>query len=190
MKAEIVRQLIHVVLGACFIALLYFLPFDLAATFIGVVALLGLAFSLAIANRMVQPKRVLKLLHLVERPGELRKTGEPALWFVLGTSLTVLLFPVKEVAIGALIVLTIGDSVSTIVGRNRGKIVLKGWRTLEGSAAGIIAATVFLAPFFPLQTAFIGAFIGMLAEYLPINDNVTIPLAAAVALSAATFLSF
>lgn len=183
MKIEFRRQFVHVVLGLVFIALMYFLEFNQAVLTIGVISLAGFVLSLLIKKGLVKSSLLDSIIGAVTRKHEIRITGEPALWFALGTMLTILFFPVKSIVIGALIVLTFGDATSTIVGKKLGKIRLKGNRTFEGSIAGIIIATLLLTPFFSLQTAFIAAFLGMLSEYFPFNDNVTMPLVAAIVLA-------
>ena len=69
-----------------------------------------------------------------------------------------------------------GDSISTVVGKTLGKT--KIWhKTLEGSIAGIIISFIYLTILFSPSIALIAATIGMAMEYLPIEDNYTIPIA-------------
>ena len=187
---EIARQSIHFALGLFYIALLLLLPLEICSSLVGAIALLGLSLSLLLSKQLIQFKPLVKLINWLSRAGELAKAGEPALWFTLGTALVILLFPAREIAIGALIVLTFGDSISTIVGRVWGRTIIRGWRTIEGSLAGIIFAAIPLSLLFPIHIALIASAVGMAGEFLPFEDNVTIPLLAALALSAATFLSF
>ena len=79
--------------------------------------------------------------------------------------------------------LTFGDGFSTIVGRAAGKKTIVEGRTLEGTLAGIAAAFLSLLVFFPPETALAAALFGMLAEYLPVNDNFSIPLASGAVLA-------
>jgi dolichol kinase len=187
---EITRQSIHFLLGIFYLILLFTLPLEICSSLIGGIALLGLSFSLMLSKQLIKFKPLLWVIKKLSRAGELAKAGEPALWFTLGTALVILLFPSREIAIGALIVLTFGDSISTIVGRIWGRTIIRGWRTLEGSAAGVIFAAIALSFIFPIHIALIASAVGMMGEFLPFEDNVTIPLLAALALSAATFLSF
>lgn len=186
---EITRQSIHFALGLFYIALLVLLPLEICSSMVAAVALLGLSLSLLLSKQLVNFKPLMRLIKWLSRAGELAKAGEPALWFTLGTALVVLLFPARQIAIGALIVLTFGDSLSTIVGRVWGRTIIRGWRTIEGSLAGVIAAAIPLSLLFPVHVAVIASAVGMSGEFLPFEDNVTIPLLAALALSAATFLS-
>ena len=84
---------------------------------------------------------------------------------------------------GAAIVLGIGDGASTLAGKAFGKTKIVGEKTLEGTIAGIGASALALLALFSPQAAIAGAVVGMLAEYFPINDNYTIPIAAAAALA-------
>ena len=126
---EIARQSIHFALGLFYIALLLLLPLEICSSLVGAIALLGLSLSLLLSKQLIQFKPLVKLINWLSRAGELAKAGEPALWFTLGTALVILLFPAREIAIGALIVLTFGDSISTIVGRVWGRTIIRGWRT-------------------------------------------------------------
>ncbi len=108
------------------------------------------------------------------------------LYYALGIVLA-LLFPTPASS-AAIAMFALGDSAASIFGGlfhfsirlpfNKGK-------TLEGSLAGFffafLAGTIFLPP----QIALIGAAIAMTIEYLPlpINDNVTIPVLTALALT-------
>lgn len=101
-----------------------------------------------------------------------------AFYFFVGSALTILLFP-KQIAVGALIVLALSDTLAALVGRRYGKYRI--WnKTLEGSMAFFISAWLILTLYFgcePLKHL-MPALAGTLAELLPcpINDNLLIPL--------------
>ncbi len=181
-KIEFLRELIHLLLGIILIALIYFLEMNLAMILIGLLFLIGGLISVLIKFRVRLPliQFVLdwaeKIIHLVERSKEKKIPGESALIFVLGIFLTVLIFQSKTVIFGALIVMVLGDGFSTLFGEKFGRIRTFGNRSLEGTVIGILVSFAFLATFLPFKIAIIAAIIGMLSEYLPLNDNLVIPL--------------
>ncbi|MEM4195851.1 MAG: phosphatidate cytidylyltransferase, partial [Methanothermobacter sp.] len=86
-----------------------------------------------------------------------------------------------SVASASVIILTLGDSLSTIIGREYGShpLPFNPDKSIEGSAAfllaGFLGALFFLDPI----TALTGAIAGMLVEaYTPVEDNITIPIGA------------
>ena len=54
---------------------------------------------------------------------------------------------------------------------------------MEGTVGGIIVATIPLLLLFPIHISLITATLGMLAELLPIDDNIGIPHIAATVLT-------
>jgi len=108
------------------------------------------------------------------------------IFFALGIMLSLLLFP-TPLNYASIAIVSFGDSAASIFGKLLGKTCIsfnKG-KNLEGSLVGF-AFAFFGAVFFlhPLH-AFIGAVVGMFVESfpLPINDNLSIPLAAGVLLT-------
>ena len=116
-------------------------------------------------------------------------TGMP--YFIGGILVTVLFFD-KPIAITALCFLTFGDCTAAIIGKKIGRHKIFPPRSVEGSAAFFIIATlagfVLKQYFFPADLTVIAilasAFIAAVVEALPIalDDNLTIPIIAGVAL--------
>ncbi len=182
MKREVARQLLHLLLGFLVIELLILFgkPVALASTVL--ILFLGLIISLLLANGIKVPFFHGVVRH-VQRRHETRLPGKAAIMFIIAAIFTLLLFylPDYKVAFAALIVLSVGDSFSSIFGTACGKTrIIKG-RTLEGTAAGIVFSFAFLVLVFSPYKAFLVALFGMLAEYLPFDDNFTIPMAAGLA---------
>ena len=108
---------------------------------------------------------------------------------VASAALTILLFR-TEIAVAALVFLSLGDSAAALVGRHCGRIQLVSGRTLEGSLAALnvcLLAAIGLMALRPemgwdlTPTALLaGAVAATLAELfeLPLDDNLRIPLAA------------
>lgn len=182
MNREIERQLFHLVVGTGFVLVVHFL---------GVRETLYLSLALLAAGAMIAwlVKKGIRLpfiheaLRVSERGHEKRIPGFGAFKFVSAVSLLTLLFSDHRVVLGALLVLAYGDSFSTWAGKNFGKIRTAANRTLEGTAAGMLASFLILGLFFDPFVALATAVLGMLAEYLPFDDNYTIPLVSALVLT-------
>ena len=183
MKNELKRQTIHMLLGSIIIAIFLLMKFEHAACAVFLLTALGLTLALMLKEKRIKSKLLMDVIGALQRKNEIIIHGEPAIWFMFGVSAATLLFPKAEILLPGIIVLTFGDAFSTIFGAAFGKIKLRENRTLEGSLAGIIAATLslFYILSIPLHQAFIVAAIGMLAEYIPLNDNITIPIFASFA---------
>jgi dolichol kinase len=100
-------------------------------------------------------------------------------YFSLGACLCVWLFD-KPVAILSLLVLIIPDTVAALVGGTIGRTPIFGTKTLEGSVAFFLSASliVLLFPGIRPLVGLAAAFMATLAECLPlrIDDNLLIPL--------------
>lgn len=113
------------------------------------------------------------------------RPGKGVITYFIGVILALELFP-PEIAYAAILILAIGDGVSSLVGPfGRLKTKLSDKKLFEGTIAGAAfggaAAMTFVAPI----EAFIGASIAMIFEAMEIrlnqkllNDNVTVPLVA------------
>lgn len=113
------------------------------------------------------------------RPSEFEGSMTGATWLLFGSTLTVFLFPI-QVAVPALLFLTVGDTFAAIVGKSFpiGRIKEK---TLSGTFAGIvtsICAGLWINLSLPTDIIILGAVSVMAVEVAPIpmNDNLTIPL--------------
>ena len=184
MKIEIKRQLVHLLLGIVYIILFLFL--DQSTALVGLLLIFGLGSLISYTHAHVKPLPFLKdILEKVERNKEKHIPGRAALTFTLGIILASILFSQldKLVIVGAIIAVTFGDGFSTLIGKWFGKMKTLGNRTMEGTLAGIGAATLVLLLFFPIEIALAVAIFAMLAEYLPINDSYTIPIVSGVVLA-------
>lgn len=124
---------------------------------------------------------------LVLRRHELRDfTG--ATYLLFASVICVAFFP-PPLVFFALSFLAIGDTFAALVGMNLGRRPLsKGRKSLEGSLACFISCFIFALAFrlHPL-VAFVGALAATLAELslLPLDDNIKMPLASALAMALA-----
>jgi len=178
MKLEARRQFLHfffgciVILTVALIGAKYWILLNA-----GILAL-GLAVSLLIKKKKITPFPFIgDLLSLAGRHSEKQMPGKGAIMFFAGTLLvSIIFYPYLNILLGSMIVLVFGDSISTVIGKSMGKFKLVSKRTLEGTASGIFFSFLFLSLLFAPGIAIITAIIGMFAEYLPINDNISIPL--------------
>lgn len=180
MRKELTRQAIHLLLGLIIISLLLF--HGRAAALIASAILLVAGTLLGfISLKGIKLPVIYSFLKKAERTEEKKLPGKGPLTFLIGVLLALSLFP-SNAALGALIVLVFGDSASTLIGRQFGKTKLPGKRSLEGTLAGLIASFIALQFWFPLNVSLAVALVGMLAEFLPVNDNLSIPVVSGIAL--------
>ena len=106
-----------------------------------------------------------------------------AILFYFGAFLTLLFFP-EQIASAGIAVLAIGDSASTLIGKKFGKHKISGNKTLEGSLGFFISAAAVLLFLVSPERAIIAALVGAFVEaFVKIDDNISVPISAAIALS-------
>jgi dolichol kinase len=117
------------------------------------------------------------------RPEEERQPTGSA-YYIVACWLTILVFE-RTVAVAALLVLACADTAASVVGQAMGGYRLTKGKTLSGTGAFVVTAFLVTLPFFPAPTAFAGAIIAAVAECLPLplDDNITVPLAAGISLT-------
>ena len=181
---ESARKIIHLAGGL--IPLLYL---SLNLTKIEALLILGipaLPFVGADLLRLWRPavnRWFLLLFQAAMRPGEEhRLTG--ATYYVLACWLTILVFE-RTVAIVALLILACADTAASVVGQAVGGYRIGQGKTLAGTVAFLVTACLVTLPFFPPTTSFVVALIAAVTECLPLplDDNVTIPLATGISLT-------
>jgi len=138
---------------------------------------------------------VSKLIKHTERKGKRIASGLP--WYFAGVLTVFVVFGLvahvpKEIVVATMLIIAIGDSLCTGVGRKIGKRKLprtttKSYRgSLIGFSFAFVAAAVALQPLgteTAIAVAFAGSLIGMLAEaYIKLDDNFTIPVLSASAM--------
>lgn len=179
---EIKRQVLHFAFGTILILLTIFLGIE--KMIIVLITALSIGLVLTTLIGFIKIPIIQKILEKVEREQEKKWKGKGLLTFCSGTLITLLITHVLGVneiyAITGIIVLSYGDAFSTITGKLFGKTKLTKKITLEGSLGGIIISALILHAFFNPTKAFAIATFGMMAEILPIEDNITIPLFATI----------
>lgn len=160
--------------------------------------LLSLAAAYALVRSEAFHRFIYRRFSGMMRAEESPQLGDPvtlngAVWVLVASVLTIVLFP-PTVAAAALIIFLVGDAFAAIIGRPLGRTRLgRTGKSLEGTLAFIVTAFAATLPVPGLtwQTILIGALVGAGAELLPgpVNDNLRIPLLSGLAmLLAATYL--
>ncbi len=183
MKSEYKRQFIHFFFGSIVIILIGLIGATNFLVLNTAILAGGYLISLEIKKGNTNLPIINYFLDYAGRKEEKKIPGKGALTFFSGTLIASALFYNNPVLlIGSIIPLVFGDSISTVIGKLFGKIEIIKNKTLEGSSAGFLISFFYLSILFSYQTALIAAFVGMAMEYLPIDDNYTIPAATGFAL--------
>jgi len=179
-KFEIRRQFFHLFLGIAIVLLYNFHVLSARRMFI----ILVIGILISVASSKFKVPGIAWFLERFERK-HARFPGQGAIYYILGCFTVIGLFP-PDIASAAILVLAAGDSFSTLIGKNFGKHRM-GSKSIEGTLAGIITGFLGALVFVPALTAFLGAFVAMLAEALDIklfnkvvDDNILVSVVAAI----------
>lgn len=191
------RQAVHLFSGLFFAAIVYMSTLGEGFVFLGIAAILTFMFTKLIKRGKKVPF-FSWLVNKTERKGKPPASG--VTWYFLGVLLifvaSVYAGVAKEYVVAAMLIVAIGDSICTGLGRKIGKKKLPRTQTksyggsVVGFGAAFFGAAFMLKLVLPTTEAMIiagvGAFVGMLAEaYLTmIDDNLSIPVAAWLAMVA------
>ena len=182
MRVELRRQFLHMLFGSVFILLVYFLGTWLTFWIVSACLVTGVLISYLIGKGVKFPL-FNSLADTVGRDYEKGFAGRGAIFFFLGAAITLALFMHSPwIVIGALVVTVYGDGFAAMIGARMGEREIVKGKSLEGTVAGFVASFIFLSFLFPAHVALAVSFIGMGVELLPIEDNVTIPVACGTAL--------
>lgn len=186
-QLEFRRQSLHFLAG--FLAVFAHWIGVLRLREIAVLLLVGLITCLLTAKGKLPVME--NFLRQFERPRAYDFPGSGPFYFLLGTGLVFLFFPVK-IAYAAILILAVGDSFSHIFAERLPKNINLPWnrrKSLTGVGLGILAGT-FAAQFFvPLWAAFPASCLAIALETYPwrvgkffVDDNILIPLSAGAVL--------
>ena len=120
-----------------------------------------------------------KFFNFMLRKNELKGSITGATWLIIGNLITVYLYPIN-IAVPALIFLSIGDSFAALFGKKIPKLKI-GNKSIIGTLAGIFSSlsiALLVNQILPTYVIVIGAVTAMLVELIPspLNDNLTIPI--------------
>jgi glycerol-3-phosphate acyltransferase PlsY len=175
------RAIFHATLGIIIVFSVYYLPRLSVLIALGICTIVFVGVDIVRFRRPALKAIFSKYLALFLRQKENgRLTG--ASYFLLGCLITVLAFP-KEIAVAAILFLSLGDPAAALVKRWKGKIWF-GTKSLEGNIACLViclAVGAFIVIFLgkPVTgTVMAGAVFAALFQGIPVpvNDNLTIPI--------------
>lgn len=119
--------------------------------------------------------------------------GIGALTLVIGAFLTFLIFP-KDVAAASIIILAVGDAVSSLIGKHFGKTktIFSKRKMIEGFIAGVVFSFLAATLIVGAKLAFFASLIALFAEFWDetdfIDDNILIPLIAGTVMTVINIL--
>ncbi|MBD3157068.1 phosphatase PAP2 family protein [Candidatus Peregrinibacteria bacterium] len=190
-KFELRRQVAHLCIGGAIVVLL---KLQLLTSYIlfGVTIVGGIMVLIA---RKVRIPVFHDMLEFFERPHHIaRFPGRGSFFLVLGAALATLIFD-RYIAMAAIMIMAVGDSVTNVVGRHFGSIQnpFNAKKNIEGTAWAIVCSTLAALFFVPFLPALIASTVSMMVESIDlgikrfeveIDDNVVIPLVAGVIMTA------
>ncbi|MFC1647430.1 phosphatase PAP2 family protein [Patescibacteria group bacterium] len=184
-KFELRRQSAHLFVG---LAIVFLLKLQLLNTHIlFLITIIG--GFIVLAARKIRLPIIHDVLEYFERPHHIaRFPGRGSFFMVLGAAIATLIFDLN-VAMAAIMIMAVGDSVTNIIGRHFGKYQnpFNSKKNIEGTLWGIGTATLGALLFVPFWPAFWASVIAMIVESLDLgwkskgielDDNVLIPLVA------------
>lgn len=194
--ANTTRSLFHVASGALSLALIRLLPGRTWLIAVSV-SLAAAAWTMEIARRRSPEanERLMRAFRAVAHPHERHRVNSST-WYMTALVILAAFFPLRAAEIGV-VVLGLADPAAGFIGRRFGRTRIRAGRSLEGTLAfvamGTLGALAALIAFHELPwssrilLAVVGAVAGAVAELVSLraDDNFTIPLSAAVAVTAA-----
>ncbi|MCH7887198.1 MAG: hypothetical protein IIA58_04480 [Candidatus Marinimicrobia bacterium] len=180
LQLEIRRKLIHLISISIPVGYL-FIERDTTLVILAAVFVLSLSIEI---GRLFIPRirsRVHPIFAPIMRVAEERKLSG-ATYLLAGAWITIYFFE-KDIAVIALLLVSISDAAAAIVGTAYGKVHL--WqKTLEGSTAFFASTGLIMIAMrnLSVEQMLVGLFVGTLVELLPIpvNDNLTLPIITAL----------
>ena len=182
LKDEFLRKSIHIITSI--IPLTYFWGLEKRLVLV-ISIILSVGFLTVDILRMnfdLARKYFLLIFSKLLRENEVKRRLTGATYLFIGMTGTFLLFN-KEVAVPAVLLLTLADPAAAIVGKYFGKEPLLGSKTWQGSLA-FLGTGILIVVFFS-KYAFVGFSIVLATTILellplPVNDNILIPAFAGI----------
>ena len=177
---ESLRQVVHLVFGLGIAGFVLVFDRNITISVLVLTLFAGFILSDAISRGYTIPV-VSTIIGGLERRDA--APGKGALFFALGALFSLVFFE-KEVAFVGLVVLSLLDSITTIAGVRFGKTRIYNHKSLEGTLAGVAVTAVALCLLVPPAVALVTAAVAAIAELVsPVDDNLTIPVVACLALT-------
>ncbi len=185
------RQIFHAFFGTLLAFTIYFTGRETYVSLFALMLFSSAALSYAIKKQKRLPL-VSWILKTFEREKDIRDWPlKGTVFLIMGALLASLIFS-KEAAFVAVLMLAVGDSASTLIGRPLGsrKHFHNPRKTIEGTIAGSFAAFIAAAFFIPLNIAVAGAVVFGIVEsfdfkdrHMYFDDNIIVPLAVGLVIS-------
>ena len=187
-QLEFRRQLLHLVYGPIIVFLYHY-------HYINQTLILGVIIGGFVASFLIKRQRlglVARVLAFFEREHHMQQfPARGILFFTVGAYLCLILFD-PMIAYAGILILSVGDSLTNIIGRHFGKIKskLNPNKCMEGTIVGILASIPIAYYFFPSYPAAVSAAVIAMFLEIPhikifgfeIDDNLLIPLSASLTL--------
>lgn len=187
MKKELLRKAIHLIFGTIFLLLIYYTGTINSLILISIIFILGLIVSIAI-KKGIKLEIFTRIINLVERDYEKHWPGKAALLFFIAAIILLYFFRANPIiSLAGLATVVYGDAAAALIGKRFGKIKIGYNNSLEGTLACFFVCLICINYFFPFNQynpliILIPALLATIAEYLPINDNLAMPLGASSAI--------
>jgi dolichol kinase len=178
---ELRRQLLHMFFGIILVTLLYFQIINIYWMVIGLVTALILS-KLCTIIRIPLASWVMDRFERKEYRNKF--PGKGPIFFMIGSIIVLYLFPLN-IALAAMVILSVGDAVSHIFGKLLAKRTYKYLKSVEGTLVAIVASFFGVLIFVNVFAAIAGVTIGLFFEDLKIGveDNLFLPIVAAIIMS-------
>jgi dolichol kinase len=174
---EFKRQIAHIFLGLISLLLLY--VYGRYALYGLLITALGFLFLAFLNEHNLKIPLVNYLVKTFERVKYKNKfPGKGFFFLFFGISLTYIIFP-RDIAFASIIILTLGDSFSTLAGLSLGKNKIYFKKTIEGSLFGFVFSFLGAIFFVSWQYALFASFTATIIEVVTpdnIDDNLLIPI--------------
>lgn len=182
-KFEFRRQIAHLFIGMTIVFLLKLKLLSSGLLFV----ILIIGGLISFISRKYKIPIIYEILLFFERPEDLKTfPGKGSLFLIMGSWLTTIFFK-EDIALAAIMIVAIGDSVATIIGKFFGKIKnpLNSQKHLEGTVLAIVFSTLGAFYFVNFKAAFAASLITLVIESIYpsrlskiIDDNLIIPIIA------------
>jgi dolichol kinase len=182
---EIHRKIFHITLGIALVLTIYF---DLLKDWM-VFAILIIGVIISISSRYFDIPLIRQFLGKFEREKHLKNIPGQGVLSIFAALLIIMLFFDKDIVLASMMIWTLGDSMSAIIGRHYGKRKhpFNDSRMILGTIFGMIVATLGAWIFVRFWIALVAACIAMALESLEleifgigIDDNLLVPIISAV----------
>lgn len=196
-KLEISRQLIHLC-GFLFVIVAQFTGGPFVGFYAFLVAIVLFLYSEIIVRQQRRFHTIFDRMESAVRDTltkferkDVQRPFTGAIWFFFSFGIIFYFFPMQPVNIASVLglILSLGDSLSTLIGLKFGRHKIIGSKTWEGSLSFLIIAFLVSLIFLNPIMALITAIISMIVELLPetgslvkykrrglIDDNILIPI--------------